>query len=73
MGTYFKTETDVVQNLINDFFFLILNLSEKIWGYGLISKKRKLCMQNLTKEQKLPPTVILQQAIFRIYLFCACG
>ena len=72
MGTYFKTETDVAQNLIN-FFFLILTLSEKIWGYGLISKKRKLCMQNLTKEQKLPPTVILQQAIFRIYLFCACG
>ena len=27
-------------------------------------KKRKLCMQKLMKEQKLPPVVILQKAIF---------
>ena len=38
-----------------------------------ILKERKLCMQNLTKERKQPPVVILQQAIFTIYLFCACN
>ena len=31
-------------------------------------KKRKLCMQNLTKERKEPPVVILQQSIFDIIL-----
>ena len=37
----------------------------KIWGYGVtFSKKRKLCMHNLTKERKQPPVVILHQAIF---------
>ena len=29
-------------------------------------------MQNLTKERKQPPVVILQQATFTVYLFCAC-
>ena len=33
-----------------------------VQGYFL--KKRKFCMQNLTKEQKQPPVVILQQVIF---------
>ena len=69
---HFKTETDVAQNLIDDFSFLTLtvrgpfhrkNFSEKnmgVQGWFLKTKKRK---QNLTKEQKQPPVVILQQVI----------
>ena len=43
-----------------------------IWGTGLFSeKKRKLWMQNLKKEQKQPPVVILQQSIFDvIFIWC---
>ena len=34
-------------------------------------KKRKLCLQNLTKEWKQPPVVILQQANFcNIFILC---
>ena len=33
-----------------------------VWGQFL--KKRKLCLQNLTKEWKQPPVVILQQTNF---------
>ena len=40
---------------------------------GQFLKKRKLCIQNLTKEWKQPPVVILQQAnfynIFVLYLW----
>ena len=32
-------------------------------------KKRKLCLQNLTKEWKQPPVVILQQANFLQYVY----
>ena len=33
--------------------------------------KRRLCMQNLTKEQKQPPVVILQQVVFHnIFILC---
>ena len=40
-----------------------------VQGYFL--KKQKLCMQNLTKEQKQPPVVILQQSIFcNIFIRC---
>ena len=39
--------------------------SEKFfWGTRLFSEKRKICMQNLTKQWKQPPVVILQQSIF---------
>ena len=64
--TYFKIETDVDQNLVND-FFLILTVwgpVEKIWGYWLNFWKNKFCKQNLTKEREQPPVIILQQAIF---------
>ena len=75
MDTYFETETDVTQNLIDDFLIVTLTvrglsigrvLSEKKrgGGTGFFLKKRKLCMQSLTKERKQPPVVILQQAIF---------
>ena len=38
---------------------------------GLVSEKQKLCMQNLTEEQKKPPVVILQQANFyNIFILC---
>ena len=84
MDTYFETETDVNQNLIDDFLIVTLTvtglsigrvLNEKRgggggeWGYFL--KRRKFCMQSLTKERKQPPVVILQQAIFyNIFILC---
>ena len=38
----------------------------EVRGYFL--KKRKFCIQNLMKERKQPPVVILQQAnLFRDY------
>ena len=46
---------------------------KKMVAQGYFLKKWKLCMQNLTKGQKQPPTVILQQVIFTIYLSSACG
>ena len=72
MCTYFKTETDVTQNLIDNFFSNFESedlsigriLSEQKLGIQGYFLKRKLCMQNLTKEWKQPPVVILQQAIF---------
>ena len=47
-------------------------LSEKKYGgMGLISEKRKLCMQKLTKEWKQPPVVFLHQATFHnIFILC---
>ena len=41
----------------------------RVRGYFL--KKWKLYMQNLTKEQKQPPVVILQKSIFyNIFIWC---
>ena len=41
----------------------------RIWDQSL--KKRKICLQNLTKEQKQPPVVFLQQAnICNIFILC---
>ena len=59
----FQTETDVAQNLINDFFS---NFDcQRYGGTRIISqKKQQLFMQNLTKEKKQPPVVTLQQEIF---------
>ena len=49
-------------------------LHEKNMGIrGKFLKKWKLCMQNLTKEQKQTLEVILKRVIFTIYLFCACA
>ena len=82
MCTYFKAETDAVQNLIGDFFFLILSargpfhkgrtlIEKKYGGTGLIWKKRKFCKQSLTKERKQLPVVIQQQAIFyEVFVLC---
>ena len=66
MCTYFKTETDVAQNLIDDFFQTLT-----VRGPFQKKKKKKLCMQNLTKEWKQPPVAILQQASFyNIFILC---
>ena len=81
MDTYFETETDVNQNLIDDFLIVTLTvtglsigrvLNEKGGGErGYFLKRRKFCMQSLTKERKQPPVVILQQAIFyNIFILC---
>ena len=73
-STHFHTKTDAAQNLIDDFFLTLIVRGpfhrkdfkwKKLRATGLISeeKKQKFCAQNLTKEWKQPPVVILQQAI----------
>ena len=73
MCTYFKTETDVAQNLANYFssnFYCLRSFHRKNFKWkknettGLISKKRKFCKQNIPKERKQPSVVIPQQGIF---------
>ena len=76
MCTYFKTEIDVAQNPLDEFFSNFdwqktfpqegfqVKKNKGVRGYFLKKNKRKFCMQNLTKERKQPPVVILQQAIF---------
>ena len=51
-------------------FFLALAIRRPMLrGYFL--KERKLCMQNLTKERKQLPVVIMQQSIFyKIFIRC---
>ena len=64
MCTYFKTKTE--DHSIGKI------LSEKHMGVRRqFPKKRKFCLQNLTKEWKQPPVVILQQANFcNIFILC---
>ena len=64
MCTYFKTRTEEHS--------IAKILSEKNMGIrGQFLKKRKICLQNLTKEWKQPPVVILQQANFcNIFILC---
>ena len=68
MCTYFKAKTDVAQNLIHHFFVTLTVRGpfhkkyfkrKKYGGTGLIFEKRKLCMQDLSKEGKQPAVVIL--------------
>ena len=48
-------------------------LSEKKGGTGLVSEKTEVYTQNLTKERKQPPVVILEQAIlYSIFILCLC-
>ena len=65
MCTYFKTETED--------HCIVKTLSEKknMGVRDQFLKKRKLYLQNLTKEWKQPPVVILQQANF-CYIFILC-
>ena len=61
MCTYFKTETEDYS----------IGKSKKYGVWGQFLKQRKLCLQNLTKEWKQPPVVILQQANFcNIFILC---
>ena len=80
MCMYFKTETDVAQNLI-DYLSSTLTVRrpfhrkdfkwKKNMGVrGYFLKKGKLCMQNLAKEWKQPSIVILQWSIFTIFIRC---
>ena len=66
MCKYFKTETE------GHSMGKILNEKKNIGVLGQFLKKRKLCLQNLTKECKQPPVGILQHAnfcnIFILYL-----
>ena len=74
MCTYFKTDTDVAQNLIDNFFsnfWLSEELSAgrifretKKVGVGLIPEKREALYEELKKEWKQPSVFILQQVIF---------
>ena len=74
MSTYFKTDTDIAPNLIDDFlanFWLseefstgrISSETKKV-GAGLIPEKTEALYAELKKERKQPPVVILQQMIF---------
>ena len=65
MCTYFKTETE------DHSIGKILSEKGNMGVRGQFLKKRKLCLQNLTKEWKQPPVVILQQADFcNIFILC---
>ena len=65
MCTYFKTETE------DHSIGKILSEKKNMGVWGQFLKKRKLCLQNLTKEWKQPPVVILQQANFcNIFILC---
>ena len=72
LGVYAKRRPKCARLMI---FFLTLTVrgpfhrkdfkwKKNIGVGGDFLKKRKLCIQNLTKERKQPPVVILQQAIF---------
>ena len=64
MCTYFKTETKdhSIGKLLREKNMRIL---------GQFLKKRKICLQNLTKEWKQPSVVILQQTNFcNIFILC---
>ena len=63
MCTYFKTE-------IENHSIGKISSDKKICSHGLsFWKKRKIYLQNLTKEWKQPPVVILQQATFLQYMY----
>ena len=65
MCTYFKTETE------DHSIGKILSEKGNMGVRGQFLKKRKLCLQNLTKEWKQPPVVILQQANFcKRFILC---
>ena len=65
MCTYFKTETK------DHSIGKILSEKKNMGIRGQFPKKRKICWQNLTKEWKQPPVVILQQAsLSNIFILC---
>ena len=65
MHTYFKTETEEHSTGRS------LNEKKNMGVRGQFLQKRNLCMQNLMKEWKQPPAVILQQANFQnVFILC---
>ena len=76
MCTYFKTETDVAQNLID--FSLILTVREtfhrkdfkwkKIWVYKVNFGKKQLCKQNL--REKMEATTSSYFATGDVFILC---
>ena len=58
-------EQDHLLNLFNLAVLRKDHLNEHVFQTGLVSEKTEaLYMQNLTKQRKQPPVVILQQANF---------
>ena len=61
------------QDHLLNLFILAVKVKKNMGVRSYFLKKRKFCMQNLTKEWKQPPVVILQQAtfynIFILYLW----
>ena len=65
MCTYFNTKTDVVQNLIDDFFFLTLTVRgpfhrkdfkwKKYGSTGLISEKQEVLYAELNERAEAAP------------------
>ena len=76
MCKYFKTETDVVQNLIGDFFFFfltftirgkILSEKKKHGGTGLISDKTEALYSELNQRTE---TILQQPTFYNIFILC---
>ena len=83
MCTYFKTETDVAQNL-TDVFFLILTVRrpfhskdfkwKKYGGTGLNSEKTEVLQAELNERAEAATSSYSATGdFFTVYLFCACG
>ena len=83
MCTYFKTETDVAQNLIDDFFLILTVrgpfigtiLSEKnCRGMALISEKTEVLLAELNKRAEAVTSSYSATCDFlQCIHFCACG
>ena len=81
MCTYFTTETDAAQNLVDDFFFKLWLLEDpsigrilsekKYGGTGLLSEKTEVLHAEINEKLEEPPAVILQKSIFyNIFIQC---
>ena len=81
MCTYFTTETDAAQNLIDNFFFLIWTVKrsfhrkgfkwKKYGGTGLISEKTEVLYAEFNERAEAVTSRYLQQVIFyNIFILC---
>ena len=84
MCTYFKSETDLSQNLIHDFFFQSLTVGGPFHGKdfiggkygwtGLLSVKTELLYKKLNERVEAATSSYSETGdFFTIYLFCACS
>ena len=53
MCTYFEVETDVAQNLVDDFFFFKFWLSDELSIGRILNGKKMVCGVNFLKKQVL--------------------